>query len=164
MNKSLYQIESQYLDLSNQLIESDGEITPDMEQALQIAQNELESKGISYGYIIRKFETEVDIIDAEIKRLQSLKKAREKSSERLKERIKSAMELFDIQKIETPLLKLSFRKSESVEVDDINSLPALYKAIKVTETADKKLIKQALETGKEIEGCRIIQNNNLQIK
>ena len=164
MNKSLFQIESDYLELSNQLIEADGELTPELEQALQITQDELESKGISYGYIIRKFETETDIIDAEIKRLQALKKAREKSSERLKERIKSAMELFDIQKIESPLLKLSFRKSESVEVEDINNLPAMYKTIKVTETADKRLIKSALETGKEIEGCRIVINNNLQIK
>jgi hypothetical protein len=67
-------------------------------------------------------------------------------------------------KIETPLIKLSFRKSESVEVDDINSLPAMYKTIKLTETPDKKLIKDSLKLGKEIPGCKLVENNNLQIK
>jgi hypothetical protein len=164
MNKSLFQIEQEYQLLTDQLIESEGELTPELEQALDIAQTELQTKGVAYSYIIKKIDAECDIIDAEIKRLQSIKKARENASERLKTRIKQAMELFDMPKIETPLIKLSFRKSESVEVDDINSLPAMYKTIKLTETPDKKLIKDSLKLGKEIPGCRIVENNNLQIK
>ena len=161
---NLYQIEQQYIDLTNQLIECSGELTPELEESLQITQEQLQHKGIAYGYIIKKMETESDIIDAEIKRLQALKKSRENSVEKLKERIKSAMELFDVDKIETPLMKLSFRKSTSVEVEDVNSLPAIYKTIKITESADKKLIKESLELGKEINGAKLVTNNNLQIK
>lgn len=161
---NLFKIEQQYIELADKLIELEGELTPEIEQALNITLAEFETKSIAYGHVIRKLDAECDIIDAEIKRLQSIKKARENASERLKTRIKQAMELFDMPKIETPLIKLSFRKSESVEVDDINSLPSMYKTIKLTETPDKNLIKYSLKVGKEIPGCRIVENNNLQIK
>jgi len=161
---NLFKIEQQYIDLTEQLIESEGELTPELEQALNITLTEFETKSIAYGHVIRKLDAECDIIDSEIKRLQSIKRSRESASERLKTRIKQAMELFDMPKIETPLIKLSFRKSESVEVEDINSLPAMYKTIKIVETPDKKLIKDSLKLGKEIPGCKLVENNNLQIK
>jgi hypothetical protein len=106
----------------------------------------------------------MDIIDNEIKRLQQAKRSREKTIERLKDTIELAMLTFDIDKIETPLIKISFRKSESVEVEDVNNLPALYKVVKVSESADKLKIKDALKSGMFIEGCSIKTNRNLQIK
>jgi hypothetical protein len=161
---NLFQIEQQYLNLSNELLEVGGELTPELEQALEISQEQLNNKGIAYGFIIKKFETESDIIDAEIKRLQALKKSRENTVERLKERIKSAMELFDVDKIETPLMKLSFRKSEAIQIDDITLIPSMYKTLKVTEHPDKTLIKDSLKLGKEVKGASLVINNNLQIK
>ena len=54
MNKSLFQIEQEYQLLTDQLIESEGELTPELEQALDIAQTELQTKGVAYSYIIKK--------------------------------------------------------------------------------------------------------------
>jgi len=96
--------------------------------------------------------------------LQAAKKQREKASEYLKDRIKHAMDLFEIEEIKTPLVKINFRKSETVEVDDVNQLPAAYKVIKVTEQADKAAIKAALKDGVEVTGCSIETHRNLQIK
>ena len=109
-------------------------------------------------------DADIDIIDAEIKRLQAAKKQREKATEYLKDRIKHAMDLFSIEEIKTPLVKINFRKSESVEVDDVNSLPAAFKVVKVTEQADKGAIKEAIKNGADIIGCRIVENKNLQIR
>jgi len=39
-----------------------------------------------------------------------------------------------------------------------------YKTIKVTEQADKVAIKEAINNGADIIGCRIVENKNLQIK
>jgi len=89
---------------------------------------------------------------------------RQNACERLKSNISHAMQIFEVDKIESPLIKLSFRKSQSVNVADVNSLPSEYKTIKVTESADKMKIKQALLNGEKIEGCEIVNNNNLQIK
>lgn len=161
---NLFQIEQQYIELADKLIELEGELTPEIEQALNITLAEFETKSIAYGHVIRKLDAECDIIDAEIKRLQSIKRSRESALERLKMRIKDAMELFGMDKVQTPTLKLSFRKSESVEVEDVNALPSMYKTIKVTESPDKQLIKESLKLGKEIPGARLVTNNNLQIK
>jgi len=161
---NIYQIQNEYLLLINQIIENGGEVTPQQELNLQITREQLQDKGTNYAFVIKKLDAECDIIDAEIKRLSELKKVRQNACERLKSNISHAMQIFEVDKIESPLIKLSFRKSQSVNVSDVNSLPVEYKTIKVTESADKVKIKQALLNGEVIEGCEIINSQNLQIK
>jgi hypothetical protein len=161
---NIYQIQNEYLLLINQIIDNGGEVTPQQELNLQITKNQLQDKGTNYAFVIKKLDAECDIIDAEIKRLTELKKVRQNACERLKNNISHAMHTFEVDKIESPLIKLSFRKSQSVNVSDVNSLPSEYKTIKVTESADKMKIKQALLNGEKIEGCEIINSKNLQIK
>ena len=161
---NIYQIQNEYLLLVNQIIDNGGEITPQQELNLQITRDQLQDKGTNYAFVIKKLDAECDIIDAEIKRLSELKKVRQNACERLKANISNAMQIFEVDKIESPLIKLSFRKSQSVNVADVNSLPNEYKTIKVTEQADKMKIKQALLNGETIEGCEIVNSNNLQIK
>lgn len=164
MKVTLYQIEQNYLQIAEQLIDNGGEISPEIEQSLAITEEQLQNKSVAYSFVIKEMDGEVEIIENEIKRLQAMKKARENASQRLKDNIKHAMDLFNIDEIKTPLVKINFRKSKAVEVDDVNKLSALYKVVKVTEQADKAAIKSALESGLEIPGCRIIENRNLQIK
>ena len=161
---NIFNIQSEYQQLVNELIENGGEITSELELALQINKDNFHSKSENYAYITKQFDGEMDIIDNEIKRLQQAKKSREKTIQRLKDTIELAMLTFEVDKIETPLIKISFRKSESVEVTDVNELPNEYKVIKVIESADKLKIKDALKSGMFIEGCSIKTNRNLQIK
>jgi hypothetical protein len=164
MKLTIYQIEQSYNQLAEELIENGGELTPSLEEQLAITEEQLQNKSVAYSFVIKQMDADIDIIDAEIKRLQALKKQREKASEYLKERIKHAMDTFSIEEIKTPLVKINFRKSESVEVDDVNQLPASFKVVKVTEQADKAAIKAALKDGVEVTGCRIETHRNLQIK
>lgn len=164
MKTTIFQIEQSYNQLAEELIENGGELTPSLEEQLAITEEQLQNKSVAYSFVIKQMDADIDIIDAEIKRLQNLKKQREKASEYLKERIKHAMDTFQIDEIKTPLVKINFRKSESVEVDDVNQLPALYKVVKVTEQADKAAIKAAIKDGVEVTGCRIETHRNLQIK
>jgi hypothetical protein len=164
MRISIYQIEQSYNQLAEELIENGGELTPSLEEALAITEEQLQNKSVAYSFVIKQMDADIDTIDAEIKRLQAAKKQREKATEYLKERIKHAMELFQIEEIKTPLVKINFRKSETVEVDDVNSLPMAYKTVKVTEQADKAAIKAAIKDGVEVTNCRIETHRNLQIK
>ena len=161
---NIYNIQSEYQQLVNELIENGGEITPELELALQINKDNFHSKSENYAYITKQFDGEMDIIDNEIKRLQQAKRSREKTIQRLKDTIELAMLTFDVDKIETPLIKISFRKSESVDVENVNELPNEFKVIKLTESADKLKIKDALKSGMFISGCSIKTNRNLQIK
>lgn len=164
MKLTIYQIEQSYNQLAEELIDNGGELTPELEQQLAITEEQLQNKSVAYSFVIKQMDADIETIDAEIKRLQNAKKQREKASEYLKERIKHAMELFNIEEIKTPLVKINFRKSETVEVEDVNALPNVYKNVKVVETADKAMIKEAIKNGAKIHGCSIVQHKNLQIK
>jgi hypothetical protein len=164
MKLTIYNIEQSYNQLAEQLIDNDGELTSELSEQLAITEEQLQNKSVAYSFVIKQMDADIDIIDAEIKRLQSAKKQREKASEYLKERIKHAMELFSIEEIKTPLVKINFRKSESVDVENVAFLPNEYKTVKIVETADKAAIKKAMKDGVFIPGCSIVEHRNLQIK
>ena len=157
---NLYQIKNEYLTLASQL--EQGELTPEIEQQLQINEEQLKEKAINYGYVIRSFEYDNDIIDAEIKRLKQLKEQKENAIDKLKSAVSDAMQLYGIEKIDSPTLKLSFRKSESIEVSD--NLDKKYFIEKITLQPDKNAIKQAIKQGEQVEGAVLVTNYNIQIK
>jgi hypothetical protein len=163
-NLNIYQIEQEYLSLANQLIESGGECSPELELQLTINQDQLEQKARGYGFVVKQLESEVLIIDAEIKRLGELRKARLKTIERLETTVSNAMQLYQIQKLETPTLKITFRKSESVEIDNEAEIPKQFIKAKTTYTIDKVAIKEAIKKGELISGARLQVNQNIQIK
>jgi len=161
--KTLYQINNDYYDLISQIELAEGELTPELESALEINKNELEIKSIAYVEVIKQRESFNTRIDDEIKRLQGLKKQNDNLILRLKNNLLNAVNLFG--NFEAGFLKFSTRKSKQVEVNcDPNDLPKEFKTVKVTETPDKNAIKKAIEQGQEVIGCRIIENINLTIK
>lgn len=111
---------------------------------------------------LRETELTAESADVEAKRLSEIAKFYKNRAERVKKSVAWAMESHGIEKIETDMFRLSFRKSESVLVDDVEVLPKEYVVLK--KSADKTAIKKALKDGVTVEGARIIANNNLQIK
>lgn len=63
----------------------------------------------------------------------------------------------------TAKVQVTYRKSKTVEVEDISKIPAEFLRYKEPE-ADKTKIKQAINGGTEISGCRLVENNNISIK
>ena len=162
MKKSLYNIEQEYLEITNQL--EGGELTPELETALAINESELQGKAVAYAYVIKESEDTVSVIDAEIKRLQGLKKTEQNKATRLKETISNAMNLYGITEIKTETLKLNFRRSEGV-VGSSESLPnELCTVVPETIKPNLTAIKKAIKEGVEVEGFEIEERYSLQIK
>ena len=159
---NLYQItqEAQYLAA---LLETE-ELTPELEAELLINQEQLQSKGINYAKVIANYQSESDAIDAEIKRLKAMKESRDKKVTWLTESLKKAMLVSGIEKIDSPLFKISLRRSEAVEVEIPEALPIDWQVKKITITADKVAIKKAIKEGYSITGARLVENFNLSIK
>ena len=159
---NLYEItqEAQYLAV---LLETE-ELTAELEEALIINQDQLQTKAVNYAKVITNYQAESDAIDQEIKRLKAMKESRDKKVEWLKESVKKAMLVSGIEKVESPLFKLSVRRSEAVEVDVVEALPSAFQNVKNVVTADKVAIKEAIKRGEFVMGARIIENFNLQIK
>lgn len=67
-------------------------------------------------------------------------------------------------KFNTMKVNISYRKSSSVDIYDIDKLPDDYKKVTTTITADKLEISKALKSGKDIYGVKYLEKNNIQIK
>jgi hypothetical protein len=160
--KSLYHIEQEYLTLASQL--EQGELTPEIEQALAINQEQLQQKAIGYAYVIKDAAANVEAIDAEIARLTALKQVEKRKAEALKSAISNAMQFYGIHEVKTPTVKLSFRKSE-VCVGESDSLPSEFVTV-IPEQRKPNLtaIKAAIKEGREVEGYSIETRWNIQIK
>ena len=152
MKVALYQIEQEYLNIVQSIIDAGGEITEEQETALSISKEQLQNKGVCYGFIVKELEGNIDLIDLEIKRLNALKKPLVNSIDRLKNNLSQAMQMFEVTELKTPLLKINFRKSESIEVTDIDLLDADFVKTTITKAADKVAIKEAIKQGENVQG------------
>ena len=159
---NLYEITRDALELAS-LLETE-ELTPELESALVINQEQLQAKAGNYAKVIANIQSDADAIETEIKRLKAMKESKERAITRLKDAVRDAMLVSQIEKIESPLFKLSIRKSEAVEVDMVEALPNAYQNVKNVVTADKVAIKEAIKRGENVYGARLIENFNLQIK
>ena len=160
--KSIYVISEEARNLASSLEE--GEFTPEMELALFINQNEIQEKAINYGYVIKTFEGDVSLISEEIKRLTAIKKAKESAIDRMKDAVLSAMQIYSIEKVLSPTLNISVRRTESIEVPLLELLDYRFVTEKIVKSADKIAIKKAIKDGEMIKGACIQENYNLQIK
>lgn len=66
-------------------------------------------------------------------------------------------------KFKTTKASVSYRKSESVEVDDVFKLEDDYLKYSAP-TPDKRKIKESIKQGIEVKGARLVTNHNIQIK
>lgn len=161
-NLNIYQIEQAYIGLADQLTE--GDVTPELEAQLAITEAQMQEKGRNYGYVIKQLETDCEAIDNEIKRLTALKKTRSNAIDRLKSTLSQAMQLFGIMEIKTPTLKVSFRKSKSIEIVNESQIDRKYIMVKTVESISKAAIKTDIEAGIEVLGATQVESLNLQIK
>lgn len=155
---TLYELTGQFLDIYN--LELDEETKLDTLDSIDW-ETEYETKVENYIKVMKNLEADVEARKNEIKRLMELNKADEKKKEYLKDTLSASMILTGHERVDTPLFKVSFRKSQAVEVDEA----VLSEAYKVaTWKADKKRLKEDLKNGLEIIGASLIERKNLSIR
>lgn len=103
-------------------------------------------------------------LEAEIKRLQELKQAHDRKIASADKQIDYLLKLFKIEKMQTEINELSYRKSEAVVFTDEALIPTEYKKEKLTISVDKTELKKALKSWLEIAGAVLETRQNLQIK
>lgn len=120
-----------------------------------------ENKVENYIKVMKNLDADIEARKNEIDRLKKLNDADKSKKERMKSDLATSMELTGHEKVDTTLFKVSFRKSEAVEVDDL-LLPEAYKV--ATWKADKKRLKEDLKNGLEILGAELVERKNLNIR
>lgn len=163
----LYELANDYVALMQAI---DNEELPEecIADTLEAITGEIEVKADNIACMLKNIEAEVKAIKEEEANLATRRKTKEKAYERLKEYLSATLQSLSIDKVETARNKITFRKSESVEIDDTfiewaqeNREDLLkYSA----PTADKTEIKKLLKGGAELQGAQLISKQNIQIK
>ncbi len=121
---NIYQISQELLDIFDELEENGGELTPELEEQLNITQEEFRDKIKSYSNVVKMLENDIIDIKAEKARLNDLQKSKEKTIERLKKIMIDAVEMFgDTTKSGSKYLdygtgKVSIRNTQVVEIEE----------------------------------------------
>ena len=162
MTNSLYHITSEQLRINELLEESGGELTPEIEEALILNEENFIAKSEGYIESIAYFKAKQEAAKVRIEEYQRIKRIAENAEKRLKERMQWAMEVMGRDKVEVGLRKLSLRSSTAVNITDEVRIPNQY--IKVETSVDKMALKKDLQAGLVIEGAELVTNRNLQIR
>lgn len=159
---SLYDINAEQKALIAQIMDAEGEITPELEESLKLTEANRNQKSIAYLEVLAVKKMRISMIDDEVKRLTALKKQETKTVETLEGNLLEAVKTFG--EYSVGMNKFGTRKSSSVivEVDPLE-LPEIYRTQKLVVTADKKALKDAIDAGAKIEGVYIQNNLNLKI-
>ena len=165
---SLWQLTMEELSFIAMMEENGGEVNDDIMEDLAIRRENFKDKAEAYSKFILKLEAEAEQAAVEIKRIQVLKKAKENTVTRLKETLLSALMVFTeedakgIRRYETPLAKLSTRKSVAVEILDDTIIPDDFWVVK--KEVSKSTIGQAIKDGAEVPGAQLKENISLSIR
>lgn len=181
MGKSLFDIEQQMYDLLEFNVDSEtGEIIETEEEFNKLydsIQLDLHTKLDNTICLNKLIDGELEVIDKEIKRLTAEKSARIRKRDWLKNRVDNFIrrqftdengnldtEGLNKYKLTLPHSKISYRKSTSVDVYDLNAIPKEFIKIKTETSADKTAIKNAINDGKEVSGAKLVTNYGIQLK
>ena len=162
MNKSLYHITSEQLKINELLEELEGELSPELEEALMINEDNFLAKSEGYIESIAYFKAKAEAAKVRIEEMQRIKRVSENAEKRLKERMQWAMETLGRDKMEVGLHKISLRRTLAVNIISEAAVPNEY--VKVETSIDKVKLKEALKTGAIIPGAELKYNQSIQIR
>jgi hypothetical protein len=164
----LYELTNDYLALLDAI--DSGELPEEaIADTLESITECITDKADSIACLLKNLDAECFAIKVEEARLAERRRAKERQHERIRQYLSETLQRAGLDKIETARNKITFRKSESVEVDEEAFIKwaqknrddlLTYSAPKVNKTEAKK----ALKDGIEIVGAELRINQNIQIK
>lgn len=152
---TMYELTTAYRELMDALdtCETDDE-AQDIINAVGQIEDDIMAKGDAYTRIVRNLTSDVEALDAEIKRLEAKKKRTAAAIDRLKDNLKQAMSAANIDKIKTPIGTWSKRLGPwSVQIVDEDAVPERFK-VPQPPKIDKAAIRDEFkQTGECLPGC-----------
>lgn len=156
---SLYMISEGFFDIYEKL--ETGEISEkEADEAYEKMGEMLRSKSTGIVAYARNVDAGVTAVDAEIKRLQQLKKGMEDRKEKYMQYVKGCMERLGLTKIETAIGTMAITKNPlSVEIEDIDRVPKEYRIVEAVLSGDEWEITNAMA---ELAGKGILDKINVK--
>lgn len=157
---NLYQLTGSYLQVLEMADQFDEEVLND---TLHSINESIEQKAENTAKLIKSIEAEAAAIDAEVKRLNELKKVKQNKAKNIKEYLQSEMLKLEKRKIQTPLFNIRIQKNPpSLSVMDEANIPKRFYEEQAPKLKRRELL-NALKDGEELEGVEIKQTEGLRI-
>ena len=156
---------NEVIQINNQLslmVENEELDDETIRDTFELIKLEVENNGNNLVAYYRELDAEINK-NKEVSRIYA---EYAKKLERRKENIRKTLTYFmhatNTKEIKTDFAKISFRKSTAVNIYDPSLLPK--NCILIKEEPSKAMIKKMLEAGQEVQGAKLIENENLQIR
>ena len=170
--KSLITLAQEYRELADLVAERIDAAEDEMEiQCLQdTLEGEaypLETKAAGIAFYIQRLNSLSDAIGNRQKELAERRRVIDNRVKRIKEYLLESLVVAGVTKIECPDVAISRRKNPaSVDIFEEGLIPPAYMRIPTPPPPepDKKAILAALKAGKDVQGCRIVQKERVDIK
>lgn len=142
--------------LSDLLLDSQGELTPELEAWYDAHSQALTRKVDSYVFIEESLDDQVERWKARAEAARTIAKRFESFKDKLRDRVKFAMKEMGVDTLEGDLYryKLSKRKAKLV-IEDPAKIPDSFKLIVTVTEPDKDKIQSALNDGFTVPGARL---------
>lgn len=152
-------------DICEELRNFELEIDEDTGEVLNIdeldkLELEKEIKVENIGLIIKDYLAEYEALKQEKDKIAKRQAQAQKKAEKLKDYL---LVMLEGETFKTPKIAISYRKSDSLEVLDMNKIPEEYLKYKEPEV-NKMDLKKAIKAGLDCEGATIVTNVSMQIK
>lgn len=121
---NIYQISQELLSIFDEIEENGGELTPELEEQLNITEESFKCKVKNYTDVIKTLQNDIVNIKSEKARLNDLQKSKEKTIDRLKSILVDAIDKFGTTSktgskfIDYGTGKVSIRNTQIVEVEE----------------------------------------------
>lgn len=152
MNKTLGELVVQSAEISRALVESDGELTNQLEDLLKDFETGLTHKIDGYSFIEDQLEVQAAFFKKKAEVYTRIAKAHERAQERLRDRLKQAMQCMERPEIQGDEIIYKLVKGNPSLQIEIKDLPQEYLLQIVHTEANKVRIKEDLKQGIKIPG------------
>lgn len=155
-DKSIFDITNEAISINQSLVESQGELTPEIEKLLEVNATDLALKVDNYSAILEQFEAAILLWKARKERDSNMIKKYEYAQERLKNNLLYAIKSLQLNTLSGTESAFKLRNNPgSVIIEDEKSVPDVYKTQTVVTQIDKKAILKDLRDGIPVAGCKL---------
>ncbi len=162
-NKSLISLVEEASQLERALIESNGEITPEIEALLQTTEIHLPEKVDNYAMLMDRMDTVAAFYKAKAEAYLRLAKSAGQVADRCSYNIKTAMQALNTQEILGVDVRFKLTNSNpACVIEDETLLDASYKILETVTKINKKQIAEDLKLGVPVPGARLEQGQSLR--
>lgn len=162
----LYEIADELAAVTNRLIENDGVLTPELEEAWDRMEGAFEHKAERTALVIQTLTRKAEAANAERKRLKALARSRERAAENLKEYLRSQMRRLDRERIDAPRATIWRQRNGRPSITwtrDAEALPDAFRRVRVE--ADTQAAYENLKAGEDLpDGFRVERGEHLRIR